>query len=135
MIGLTSGWTLVDLFHISYAFIELVIYTLIYGWSEAIIAKCKQDQEEEEKRNVKMQKRRMHPKVAVSSRSRIHERLAARQTEEVGQRQQNAVTRFESEQNDRGRLFTVTRTHLLLPAPRKYKKTNRLDNKVLLNLI
>jgi hypothetical protein len=132
MVGLTSGWTLVDLFHISAAFIDLILYSLIYGWSEAIIAKCKLDKKQKEKAKV--------PKVIVNRRKRMHEKLA-RQSEAFRMRKLNDVVLFEPErqqQQDPGRIFTITRTHPLLPARsqlKKYKKTNRLDNQTLLNLI
>jgi hypothetical protein len=134
MIGLTSGWTLVDLFHILYAFIELIVYSLIYGWSEAIIAKCKQD--EKQKRKMIIQRQRRAEVTINRRRRRMHERLE-RQHEEFRMRQQNAVIPFESERQDNGRLFTITRTHLLFPPQSKgqYTKTNRLNNKVKLSLL
>jgi hypothetical protein len=140
MIGLTSGWTLVDLFHILYAFIDLLVYALMFGWSAAMIAKCKVGKKQKPKKKVRTQ-RRKRSEVIINRRKRMHERHA-KQREAFRMRQLKDVVLFEPErqqQPDHNPIFTITRTHPLLPARSQFKKykqkTNRLDNKTLQSLI
>jgi hypothetical protein len=139
-LGFTSGWTLVDLMHITYAFAELIFYYVIVKLLDFFIASCKSASA-----SVKKTKKRTRKRRARRRGARLHERLI-REQEEFWRWRRNQIQNEpqRTEGSDGGTSLTITRSHPILPPlkvegvyrPRLRRRTRKfLDEQRVLELI